>query len=129
MGLAARIRNFMGMPEDEFYEEEAQEERGTEPVGDELYNDAPCCEVVLSKPERFDEASAIADHLNANRMIVLNLEDTSREVARRLIDFLGGAAYAKNGLLKRVASNVYLITPYNVDYMDPEEGLSDSVYL
>ncbi|MDO5449214.1 MAG: cell division protein SepF, partial [Clostridia bacterium] len=51
-------------------------------------------QVVLAKPERFDDASAIADHLNEKRTVVLNLESANRDVARRLIDFLSGVAYA-----------------------------------
>lgn len=129
MGLAARIRTFMGMPEDEYYEEDAETGAVLEPDGDEAYEDAPCCEVVLTKPERFDEASGIADHLSANRMIVLNLENTQRDTARRLIDFLGGAVYAKNGMLNRVAENVFLITPFNVEYLDPQEDPAVSIFL
>lgn len=47
-------------------------------------------QVVLVKPERFDDAAAIADQLNAKRTVVLNLESTNKEVSRRLIDFLSG---------------------------------------
>ena len=54
-------------------------------------------QVVLVKPERFDDASTIADQLNAKRTVVLNLESTNKEVSRRLIDFLSGVAYANNG--------------------------------
>ena len=61
-------------------------------------------QVVLVKPERFDDAPSIADHLNAKRTVVLNLESTSKDVARRLVDFLSGVAYANNGQLKRVAN-------------------------
>ncbi len=71
-------------------------------------------QVVLAKPERFDDASAIADHLNEKRTVVLNLESCSRDVARRLIDFLSGVAYANAGQLKRVANSTFIITPYNV---------------
>ena len=42
--------------------------------------------VVLVKPERFDDARSIADHLNAKRTVVLNLEQTSKDVSRRLIE-------------------------------------------
>lgn len=73
--------------------------------------------VVLVKPERFDDASAIADQLNAKRTVVLNLESTNKEVSRRLIDFLSGVAYANNGQIKRVATSTFIITPYNVDIM------------
>ena len=74
-------------------------------------------QVVLVKPEKFDEAAAIADNLNEKRTVVLNLESTNRDVARRLLDFLSGVAYASNGQIKRVANSTYIITPYNVDVM------------
>ena len=63
--------------------------------------------VVLVKPERFENASEIA--------VVLNLESTNKDVARRLIDFLSGVAYAGEGKIKKVAANTYIITPYHVD--------------
>ena len=74
-------------------------------------------QVVLVKPERFEDASAIADQLNVKRTVVLNLESTGKEVSRRLIDFLSGVAYANNGQIKRVATSTFIITPYNVDIM------------
>ena len=74
-------------------------------------------QVVLVKPERFEEAAGIADNLNERRTVVLNLESTNRDVSRRLLDFLSGVAYASNGQIKRVANSTYIITPYNVDIM------------
>ena len=53
--------------------------------------------VVLVKPERFENASEIADQLKDKRTVVLNLESTNKDVARRLIDFLSGVAYAQEG--------------------------------
>ena len=44
-------------------------------------------------------------------------ESTNRDIARRLLDFLSGVAYANNGQIKRVANSTYIITPYNVDVM------------
>ena len=73
--------------------------------------------VVLVKPERFENASEIADHLKEKRTVVLNLESTNKDVARRLIDFLSGVAYAGEGKIKKVAANTYIITPYHVDIM------------
>ncbi|MBQ7938297.1 MAG: cell division protein SepF [Oscillospiraceae bacterium] len=74
-------------------------------------------QVVLVKPERFDDARPVADHLNSKHTVVLNLEATNKEVSRRLIDFLSGVAYANNGQIKRVANSTYIITPYNVNIM------------
>ena len=74
-------------------------------------------QVVLVKPEKFEDASAIADHLREKRTVVLNLESTIKEIARRLLDFLSGVAYANEGKIKKVASSTYIITPYNVDIL------------
>ena len=74
-------------------------------------------QVVLVKPERFETAAEIADHLREKRTVVLNLESTNKEVSRRLVDFLSGVAYANNGQIKRVANSTFIITPYNVDIM------------
>ena len=71
--------------------------------------------VVLVKPERFENASEIADHLKDKRTVVLNLESTNKDVARRLVDFLSGVAYAGEGKIKKVAANTYIITPYHVE--------------
>ena len=74
-------------------------------------------QVVLVKPERFENASQIADHLREKRTVVLNLESTNKEIARRLLDFLSGVAYANEGKIKKVAISTYIITPYNVDIL------------
>ncbi len=74
-------------------------------------------QVVLVKPERFENASEIADHLREKRTVVLNLESANKEIARRLLDFLSGVAYANEGKIKKVAISTYIITPYNVDIL------------
>lgn len=74
-------------------------------------------QVVLVKPDRFENVSEIAEHLRDKRAVVLNLESTNKDVARRLVDFLSGCAYALDGKIKKVAISTYIITPYNVDIM------------
>ena len=74
-------------------------------------------QVVLVKPDRFENAAEIADHLREKRTVVLNLEQTSKEVSRRVLDLLSGAAYAQEGKVKKVAVATYIITPYNVDIL------------
>ncbi len=75
-------------------------------------------EMKVVKPESFDSVAQIADHLLSRRTIVLNLESTNKETARRLIDFLSGVAYSIDGSLKKIATNAYVITPNNVDVGD-----------
>ena len=88
-------------------------------------------QVVLSKPERFEQAAEIADHLRERRTVVMNLETTNKDVARRLVDFLSGVAYANDGKIKKVAINTYIITPYNVDIMGDliDELENNGVYI
>ena len=74
-------------------------------------------QVVLVKPTRFEDAPSIADHLNARKTVVLNLEAANRETSRRLIDFLSGTAYATRGSIKKIANSTYIITPGNVDVL------------
>ena len=71
--------------------------------------------VVLVKPDRFDSVTEIAEHLRSKPAVVLNLESTNKDVARRLVDFLSGCAYALDGKIKKIAISTYIITPYNVD--------------
>jgi len=88
-------------------------------------------ELKVVRPEHFEEVSTIADHLLCGRTVVLNLEAASKDIARRMIDFLSGVAYSIEGQMKRVANSTYIITPNNVDVSDsasrgerggPEDG-------
>ena len=74
-------------------------------------------QVVLAKPERFEQAAEIADHLRDRRSVLMNLETTAKDTARRLIDFLSGVAYAMGGKIKKVSANTYIITPSSVNLM------------
>ena len=72
-------------------------------------------QVMLVKPDRYENVSEVADHLRNKCAVVLNLESTNKDTARRLVDFLSGCAYALDGRIKKVATSTYIITPYNVD--------------
>ncbi|MEG0979269.1 MAG: cell division protein SepF [Oscillospiraceae bacterium] len=130
-----KVKNMIGVTDEEYYDgyndseefvsyknEEQEDSRmapPTGPKGNKVVNihTTAQLQVVLAKPERFDDASAVADHLNERRTVVLNLESANRDVARRLVDFLSGVAYANGGQIKRVANSTFIITPYNVDVM------------
>ena len=87
---------------------------------------------VLVKPDRFDSVTEIAEHLRSKHAVVLNLESTNKDVARRLVDFLSGCAYALDGKIKKIAISTYIITPYNVDFVGDnlmDELENNGVYL
>ena len=135
MGFFGKIRDFVAGSDEEAYDDEmefaaqsdyaedeyAAPQEPEEPVkkNNQVVNISSTMQlkVVLVKPERFEDASSIADHLNSKRTVVLNLESTSKESSRRLVDFLSGVAYANKGQIKRVANSTFIITPYNVDIM------------
>ncbi len=72
--------------------------------------------VAIFRPESFgEETRAIADELIKTHTVVLNLEETKKDISRRIIDFLSGVAYANRGKIKRVASSTFIIIPNNVD--------------
>lgn len=81
-------------------------------------------ELKVVKPENFASVGQIADHLINRRTVVLNLESTSKDTARRIIDFLNGVAYTLDGQIKAVANNTYVITPSHVDISG--ESLAES---
>lgn len=71
-------------------------------------------EMKVVTPKGYDTVTQIADLLLSKKTVLLNLENTNRETARRLIDFLSGVAYALHGDIQKVADNTYAITPSNV---------------
>ena len=72
-------------------------------------------QVIVVKPQRYSEAAEIADHFKNKKTIVLNLENTNKDTTNRLLDFLGGVAYASDGELKRISGTTYMIVPFNVE--------------
>ena len=130
-----KIKGFLGVNDDEYDDypdEDMFPSRASAPVEDDYpqpevtggkrnkvvnINATTQLQVVLVKPDRYENASEIADHLRDKRTVVLNLEKTQKDVSRRLLDFLSGVAYAQEGKIKKVALQTYIVTPYNVDIM------------
>lgn len=81
-------------------------------------------EMKVIRPEKLDSVTQIADYLTSRNTVLLNLEGTNKETARRLLDFLNGVAYAVGGKLKKVANSTFVITPSNVSISG--EQISDT---
>lgn len=154
MGLWESIKNIMVIPDDDDYENDMVEETERAPreksYDEPVYSpkkEAPAkliksktinysqnnngLQVVLVKPDRFDEVTSIADHLNEGKTVVLNLEESAREVSRRIVDFLSGVAYANGGNMRKVAKNTFIIVARGVDVMGellPEEFEDGKIY-
>lgn len=132
MGLLDSLKNIISIPEEDEFEEDVEEttvfqkneEVSKREVAPRLIKTKSnavqgqsAMQVVLVKPERFDDARSIADHLNAGKTVVLNLESANREESRRIVDFLSGVAYANNGNMRKVAASTFIIVARNIDVM------------
>ena len=78
-------------------------------------------QVILFNPKSFDEAGDLVQHLSQGRSIVMTLEGVPTDLARRLLDFLSGIAYALQGKITPISAKTYFVTPQNVDVLGAEE--------
>ena len=84
-------------------------------------------EVVLFHPVTFNDTSKAADDLRARKAVIVNMENVDRAMARRVVDFLSGCAYAVDGKVKKVAQSTYLFCPHNMDVVGDLENLQTEV--
>ncbi len=140
MSLLDQLKKFAGVTGEEEGEDvgydpiidiasdDSEGKKHTQPKKDKNYmniNTTAQLQVILVKPEEFEDAQDIADNLISKRTVLLNIENLNKDLSRRLIDFLSGVAYAQGGNIKRVANRTYIITPYNVDILgDVLDGLN-----
>ncbi len=112
MGLAEKRKDYFSFAHrsDLQWEEENNFSRNQE--------DLDNAHLILMVPQGLEDAQAVLDHLKANQGIVVNLESLPREKARRMMDYLAGGAYGKDGQIQKIAASTYLILPGNVSYLD-----------
>ena len=84
-------------------------------------------EVVLFRPVNFNDASKAADDLRARKVVVVNLENVDKAMARRVVDFLSGCAYSLDGSVKKIAQAAYLFCPSNLVVNGDLESLQAEV--
>jgi len=119
LGAMQRFMNFLG------FNETYEEDNGMHPDGEAL--DAPKrrgqlfnlhaqkqMEIVVLQPRSFDDARSAADYLKMRRPVVVNLQGSQPDLARRIVDFASGVTYALDGHLLRVGEDIFLFTPAHV---------------
>ena len=84
-------------------------------------------EVVLFRPGSFNDTSKAADDLRNRKAVIVNMENVDKAMARRVVDFLSGCAYAVDGKVKKVAQSTYLFCPFNMDVVGDLENLQNEV--
>jgi cell division inhibitor SepF len=78
--------------------------------------------VHLVLPRSFNDAQQIADRFKEGVPVILNLQGSDQDLAKRLIDFASGLTYALDGGMQRVADKVFLLTPRNVEVSAEERA-------
>ncbi len=78
--------------------------------------------VHLVIPKSFNDAQQVADKFKDSIPVVLNLQATDNDLAKRLIDFASGLTYAMDGGMQRIADKVFMLTPRNVEISAEERA-------
>ena len=84
-------------------------------------------EVILFHPSTFNDTSKAADHLRNKKAVIVNMENVDKAMARRVVDFLSGCAYAVDGHVKKVAQSTYLFCPHHMDVVGDLENIQSEV--
>ena len=84
-------------------------------------------QLVLVRPETFNDAPTIAANMCAKKAVVLNLEGVEKSLARRIVDFLTGCSYAMEGSVKKVSQSTYVFCPHNMEVLGDLKNLQGEV--
>jgi FtsZ-interacting cell division protein YlmF len=82
----------------------------------------PAGKVHVVAPSHFRDAQEIGDLVKQGSPVIVNLQMSERDLSRRMIDFCSGLTYALDGQMEKVADQVFLLAPSNVE-VSPEERM------
>ncbi len=80
--------------------------------------------VVLFRPTSYADASKAADDLKGRKVVIVNLENVDKAMARRVVDFMSGCSYALDGKARKIAQSTYLFAPSNMDVLGDLENVA-----
>jgi cell division inhibitor SepF len=110
---------------DDIFADDAPTDRRTavlRPVAGGTRNGRGDVRVHLVIPKSFNDAQDVADKFKDTIPVILNLQSTDSDLAKRLIDFASGLTYALDGGMQRIADKVFLLTPRNVEVSAEERA-------
>lgn len=102
----------------DLYEEEEEELETKGLFGrksSKVVNMAAQVRMVIMQPTSFEQSEEICDLLKEKKSIIINLEYVNKDIARRIIDVVSGAAHALDGHMQKISSSIFLVAPYNYD--------------
>ncbi|BBN98585.1 cell division protein SepF [Sporolactobacillus terrae] len=130
MGLKGKLKQFFDLEEtvdssedfaaatvDKEKEKPVQNQRSVEKNGKivAIQNVHQQTKVVLVEPKRFEEVEEIVAYLKSKQTVICNLQGTSKDQGQRILDFIGGTAFALNGQIRKIGKNTFLFAPEQVD--------------
>lgn len=132
MGFINSVKNFIGLEtddelyDDEYYDEEEELEGEEEPRFSSKpakktsskvvpINPGSSSRVRIMKPTEFSDSRTISDEIKSGRLVIFNVSELDPTEARRVVDFVSGAAYGINGNMKRVSGGIFVAAPRNID--------------
>lgn len=65
--------------------------------------------VDILTPKHFNDVKLLADELNKNKVVLVDLSQLSKEDKRRVIDFVSGVIYINNGSQKKLEKEIFKI--------------------
>ena len=89
-----------------------------------VMEDSKMMQMIIFKPRNHDEIHEIVNNLKERKPVIINLDKMDTALAQRILDFVHGAVYALNGDLKRVARNIFVVVPSNIDIETHQNGES-----
>ena len=101
---------------DTYEEEELEEPKGLfGRKSGKIVNMAQQVRMVIMQPTSFEQSEDICDLLKEKKSVIINLEYVNKDIARRIIDVVSGAAHALDGHMQKISSSIFLVAPYNYD--------------
>lgn len=119
MELLNRLKHFIWSEEEDYEEENDLAEAHVAPF-------EPCVGKVMTvRPDEYVNVGQLANYLCAGYLVLMDLSDVTAETARRILDFLSGAAYSRDGTLTQISSKAYLLAPASVEMRDCDMADTD----
>ncbi len=133
MGFINAVKNFIGIEtedeyyDDEYYDEEDEIEEEPQPKRTAAsftkkssskvvpINPGTSSRIRIMKPSEFDDSTGVADEIKGGRLVIFDVGNLDASDARRVVDFVSGAAYGVNGNVRRVSGGIFVAAPRNID--------------
>lgn len=128
MGVIDKVKDFIGMNDDEYEDEyddedfeETKYEKGPEKI--ETYakknnvikvHSNTDMKVFISEPTKYEDCTKAVDELRNRKVVVLNIEGLEVEAQKQIFEFIKGAVYSLEASIQKISRGIFVIAPNNV---------------